>query len=230
MTTISRLILAVLCATGILSDTFAADVKKNKPARRDVENILEEIGGEHFPEDMKISPIGPLETDSTYYHIFSGTKRKGGYHLIFFDNTPAYLGYYLITLEPIGYGEGEIYLYLGSDSTVTIAIDDAGPPEKIKFPEIGQQANFVRAPVKEEPVEEEVQSTKKGVVKPKKTPEYRSWVITKGGKELNIESAIFVKFEDGIVTIKNGKNGLIANVSAGSLSPADKEYLKDLFQ
>lgn len=229
MTNLSRLILTALCAAGILSDTFAADVRKNKPARRDVENILKEIGGEHFPENMKVSPIGPVETDSTYYHVFYGTKRKGGYHLIFFDNTPAYLGYYLISLEPIGYGEGELYLYLTSDSTVTITIDDDGPPEKIKIPEVNQQSRFVPAPIKVEPVED-AQSTGGGPAKPKKKPEYRSWMITKSGQELNIESAIFVKFEDGIVTIKNGKNGLIANVPAGALSSADKEYLRDLLE
>jgi hypothetical protein len=231
MTSISRLMLTAVCASGILSSTFAADVRKNKPARKDVEQILEEIGGEHFPEGIKISPIGPVETDSTYYHVFSGTRKKGGYHLIFFDNTPAYLGYYLVALEPVGYGEGEIYLYLTSDSKYTITIGDEGPPEKIVITELNQQANFIRAPVKEEPVEEEVvESTDKGPAKPKKKPEYRAWTITKDRKALKIESAIFVKIEDGVVTIKNGKNGRSADVPVSSLSPADKEYLKDLLQ
>ena len=78
--------------------------------------------------------------------------------------------------------------------------------------------------------EEVVESTKKGPAKPKQKPEYRAWTITKDRKPLNVESAIFVKMEDGVVTIKNGKNGRVANVPASSLSPADKEYLKDLLQ
>lgn len=231
MTSISRLMLTAVCASGILSNTFAADVKKNKPSRNDVEAMLVEAGGEHFPEGLKLSPVGPVETDSTYYHVWYGTRKKGGYHLIFFDNTPAYLGYYLIALEPVGYGEGEIYLYLTSASKYTITIGDEGPPEKISITELNQQAKFVRPPVKEEPVEEEMVETRdKGPAKPKRKPEYRAWTITKDRKPLNIESAIFVKMEDGVVTIKNGKNGRIANVPASSLSPEDKEYLKDLFQ
>jgi hypothetical protein len=222
--------LTAVCAAGILSNTYALDVKKNKPSRKDVIRMLEEAGGEHYPEDLKVSPVGPVETDTTYYHVWYGTRKKGGYHLIFFDNTPAYLGYYLVALEPVGYGEGEIYLYLTSDSKFTIEIGDEGPPEKIDITDLNQQAKFIRAPVKVEPVEEETKITDKGPTKPKKKPEYRSWMITKGGKVLNIESAIFVKVEDGIVTIKNGKNGLTADVPASSLSPADKEYLKDLLQ
>lgn len=231
MTSISRLILTAVCASGILFNTYAADVRKNKPSRSDVEKILEEIGGEHFPEGMQISPIGPVETDSTYYHIFVGTRRKGGYHLIFFDNTPTYLGYYLLSLEPTGYGEGEIYLYLTSSSTYTITIGDDGPPEKINITDLGQVAKFVRAPVKEEPVEEvAVKKVDRGPAKPTKIPEYRSWKITMDSKVLNIESAIFVKAQKGIVTIKNGKNGMVADVPASALSAEDKEYLQDLFQ
>lgn len=231
MTRISRLILTAACAAGILSSTFAADVKKNMPSRKDAEQMLTEAGGDHYPEDMKISPIGPVETDSTYYHIFSGTLKNSGFHLIFFDNTPAYLGYYLVSLEPTGYGEGEIYLYLTSDSEVTIPIGDEGPTDKIRIGSTGMQATFIKAPVKEEPEEEEVVDTTDNTpAKIKKTPEYRSWNITKDGKTINVPSAIFVEMKNGNITIKNGKNGFVATVPAKSLSAADQEYLKDLLQ
>jgi hypothetical protein len=231
MTSISRLILIAACSAGILSSTFAANVGKNKPSRKDVEEILEEIGGDHFPEKMKISPIGPVETDSTYYHVFSGTLKKSGYHLIFFDNSLNYLGYYLITLEPIGYGEGEIYLYLTSDSTYTIEIGDDGPPEKINITELNQQAKFVRAPVKEEPEEEEiVASTDNTPAKEKKEPEYRPWNITKGGKVRHVPSAIFVEIKDKNITIRNAKNGKVATFPISAFSAEDREYLKDLLQ
>ena len=231
MTSIYRLLLTAVCVAGILSTTFAADVRKNKPSRSDVEKILEEIGGEHFPAKMKISPLGPIETESTYYHAFYGALKNGSYHLIFFDNTPAYLGYYLISLQPTGYGEGQVELYLSSSSTAIIPIPDSGPPEKIRIVELGKTAPFIRAPVKEEPEEEETVAAENNTPsKPKKKPEYRAWTITKDRKPLDIESAIFVKMEDGVVTIKNGKNGRIASVPASALSPADKEYLQDLLQ
>jgi hypothetical protein len=225
-----KVMLIAACSAGILYSAFAADVKKNKPSRSDVEKTLEEIGGEHFPENMKISPIGPVETDSTYYHVFSGTRKKGGYHLIFFDNTPAYLGYYLLTLEPIGYGEGEIYLYFTSDSTATILIPDEGPPEQIRIDESGEQVKFVPAPVVEEPVEEESDTTTGAAPKKKKKPEYREWNIAKDGRVINVPSAIFVNMEDGNVSIMNAKNGLIATVPVKTLSSEDKAYLKDLLQ
>jgi hypothetical protein len=225
-----KVMLTAACMAGILYSAFAADVKKNKPSRRDVEQRLEEIGGEHFPEGLKISPVGPVETDSTYYHIWYGTRKKGGYHLIFYDNTPAYLGYYLISYEPTGYGEGEIYLYRTSNSKTTVPVPDEGPPEKILTDESGLMARFIPAPVVEEPEEEPDETAALTSPKKKKKPEYREWNITKGGRVINVPSAIFVEMADGNVSIMNAKNGLIATVPASSLSPEDKAYLKELLQ
>lgn len=231
MIRISRLLLAAACLAGILSSTFAADVKKNMPKRKIVEQILEEIGGEHFPEKMKLSPLGSVETDSTYYHVWIGTLKRAGFHLIFFDNTPAYLGYYLVSLEPIEYGEGEIYLRLTSDSNITIPIPDEGPPEKIRMDDSGNQSKFITAPVKEEPEETEtVAIPGSKPLKEKVKPEYREWNISMGGKVINVPSAIFVEMKAGNVTIKNAKNGSLATIPASSLSAADKEYLKTLLQ
>ena len=140
MKTTYKVMLAAACSAGILYSAFAADVRKNKPSRRDVEQTLEEIGGEHFPEGLKISPVGPVETETTYYHVFYGIRKKGGYHLIFFDNTPEYLGYYLVSYEPVGYNEGEVVLYRTSDSTTIVPIPDEGPPEKIRTDESGSTA------------------------------------------------------------------------------------------
>lgn len=230
MTRIYRLLLTAVCAAGILSTTFAADVRKNKPSTSAVKKTLEEIGGEHFPANMKVSPLGPIETESTYYHAFYGALKNGSYHLIFFDNTPAYLGYYLISLQPTGYGEGEVELYLSSNSTAIIPIPDTGPPEKIRITEVGQSAKFMRAPVEEEPEEENAAAEDTGPTKPRKIPEYRSWTITKDGKELSIESAIFIDIKDGEITLKDGKKGLVATVPVKALSSDDKAYLKDLLQ
>jgi len=224
--------LTAVCLAGIISSTFAAaDVRKNKPSRRDVEKILEEIGGDHYPEHMQVSSIGSVKTDSTYYHVFCGTLRQGGYHLIFFDNTPKYLGYYLISLEPTGYGEGEIYLYLTSSSTVTIPIGDDGPPEKLRIGDTGMQpAIFVPAPVKKEPEADQTAGKGTGSIKTKKKVEYRAWTITKNGQQLHIESAVFVEIKNGDVIIKSGKNDMVATVPMNSLSDKDKAYVKDLFQ
>ncbi len=230
MKSILRLILTVACSAGILSSTFAADVRKNNPSRSDVEDILEEIGEGHFPEKMKLSPLGSVETDSTYYHVFYGTLKSSAYHLIFFDNTPTYLGYYLISLHPIGHGKGVVELYLTSDSITTISIGDEGPADKISIEGVPGQFKFVRAPVEEEPEEEAVATAANTPSKPKKKPEYRSWNITKDGKVRNVTSAIFVELKDKKVTIKDGKSGQVATFPISTLSAADKAYLKDLLQ
>lgn len=238
MKSISNVVLAFALTAGIVSGSLAADEKKNDPSKSEVEDILEEIGGDHLPERMKINELGSVETDKTYYHIFYGSLKKGGYHLIFFDNTPAYLGYYVITLEPSDYGEGEIYLRQGSGAPVTIPIGDEGPTDKLRIGSTGMTAKFIPAPVKEEPVVEETTdgasstaatSTSAPPKEPKK-PEYRPWTITMGGTVVNVESAIFVEMKDGKVTIKNAKNGKLATVKASALSDADKEYLRDLLQ
>lgn len=230
MKSISRLILTVACSAGILSSTFAADVKKNKPSKSDVEDILEAIGEGHFPEKMKLAGLGSVETESTYYHVFYGTLKNGSYHLIFFDNTPAYLGYYLISYKPIGHGKGVVELYLTSDSITTIPIGDEGPKDKISIEGATGQFKFVRAPVEEEPEEETVAAKDNTPSKPNKKPEYRSWNITKGGKVRNVTSAIFVELKDKKVTIKDGKSGQVATFPISTLSAEDKAYLKDLLQ
>lgn len=238
MKSISNVVLAFALAAGIVSGSLASDERKNDPSKSEVEDILEEIGGDHFPERMKINKLGSVETDKTYYHIFYGSLKNGGYNLIFFDNTPAYLGYYVVSLEPVDYGEGEIYLRQGSGSPVVITISDDGPPAKLRIGSTGATAKFVPAPEEEEPEVEEpaagasstAATSSSAPPKEPKKPEYRSWTITMGGTVVNVESAIFVEMKDGQVTIKNAKNGKLATVKASTLSDADKDYLRDLLQ
>ncbi len=232
MNNFSTVVAAIALSLGIVSSTPAADVKKNAPSKSKVEDILEEIGGEHFPEDMKVSFCASVETDTTYYHIFCGTLRKGGYHYIFFDNTPTYLGYYLISYEYYDYGESEFYLSLTSDSRITIPMTDAGPPPQLRLGSTGETVTFVKAPIKEEPVAE-VTTSKSSIGGPqraKKATEYRPWTVTMGGNVIEVESAIFVEMKDGQVTLKSAKNGQLANVPAKSLSAKDKAYLKDILE
>jgi len=229
----STVIATMAFSVGILSNTQAADVKKNAPSKSTVEKTLQEIGGDHFPEKMKISELGSIETDSTYYHIFVGTLKGGGFHYIFFDNTPTYLGYYLITYEPYDYGEGEFYLSRTSDSRITVPISDKGPTDKLTLEGTGESVTFVKAPVKEVPVVEApvaVKSTFGGPQKAKKPTEYRPWTVTMGGNVIEVESAIFVEMKDGQVTLQSAKNGQLATVPVKALSAADRAYLRDILE
>jgi len=231
MNNFTTVIATVAFSLGIVSNTLAADVKKNAPSKSTVEKTLKEIGGEHFPEKMKISELGSIETDTTYYHIFVGTLKNGGYHYIFYDNTPTYLGYYEISYEPYDYGEGEIYLSLTSDSRITVPITDAGPTDKLRLGSTGETVTFVKAPVIEKPEVEETTTKRSigGPQKAKKATDYRPWTITMSGKAIEVE-AIFVEMKDGQVTLKSAKNGQLATVPLKAFSNADKAYLKDILE
>ena len=62
-----KVMLTAACSAGILYSALAADVSKNKPSRRDVEQTLEEIGGDaasrfagrlHGPAGLKLGGRG----------------------------------------------------------------------------------------------------------------------------------------------------------------------------
>ena len=86
------LAVAVLAATTLV--TRASD--KNEPD--DVEEMLQNIGGKHYVEDMKVNDVGSVkvkndETDEeTYYHVYSAYVDPD-YRVIIFDNTPRYLAH-----------------------------------------------------------------------------------------------------------------------------------------
>ena len=227
---------------GTSSITVDAATKKNDPNKKEVEKILKEIGGEHYVDDMKINDIctldfeDPKTEEDVYYHIYSGSLRKGGYHLIIFDNKPEYLGYYSVSFEPADYEEGAVLLDSGDSDEDgntywhTVALDVDGPPEKIRID--GTPVSFVKNPNRE--AEEKMNGSDGApmLVVPEKEKsasgeviDYRDWTITMQGKEITV-NAIFEKIEGGKVYIKNAKNGRVAAVPGSALSEEDKEYVK----
>lgn len=256
MKNISASILAIALAMGSITSSQAADEKKNGPKnRRAVEQILETLGEDHNPEKMKISEVGAVETESTWFHIYSGYLRDENYYrIIIFDNTPKYLGYYEVPYRPDDVGEEEIVLF-NEDSAeeLTIPLTDKGPEKGIRFSN-GTTAQFIAAP---EPEVEEPAGPAEGETvnegdatplpgeeaaaaqesteqqepaKPEKKAEYRTWTITRSGQVITF-SAIFVELKDRrTIVLKNSKNGNTANILITELSAADRQYLKEFME
>lgn len=258
-------ILTVAVVGGIVLSAYASP-KKREPDKREVEKILQQIGGEHYVEGMKIRSIGKIENNipeeedkgniKAYYWVFSATLPDGGYHVIIFDNTPFYLGFYPSRLSPIECGEvsnegyikfdqgdfdeGEDPIFGGTDYW-TIKIPASGPRERVTLKNMeGAPSEFVKGPEpeKEEEVQQESrgamgQSLSSGSTKPQKKrikPEYRTWHVNFQGRIIEVESAIFVSVENGLITLKDGKTGKKVSLPARDFSDEDQKYLKGLMQ
>ncbi len=188
-----------------------------------------------------------------YYWIFVGElPDDGGYHLIICDNSPEphYLGYYPLKNRPVECGKGYIAMQVedvgiedpitGRMDTKSISLTEAGPTKRLSLPSPkGTPSEFVEAPSmeeveakikaeREEAAEEASSSPSERAASPKLKPEYRSWHINYGGRMITVESAIFVSYERGQVTLKNAKNGNNATIPFRDFSPEDQAYLKKL--
>ncbi|MDH3981890.1 MAG: hypothetical protein OES84_03205 [Kiritimatiellaceae bacterium] len=210
----------------------AKNEKKNAPKKKEVEKLLKEIAGDHYVEKMKIYEVGSIKVKPTYYHVFSGILRKGGYRIIIYDNTPKYLGFYTTDYEPCDYEEGAVLMKQSDGETYyKLTIGSKGPADRANIG--GIPTKFTKNPKLEEEAKtaEAEAGTGKLVVPEKeksKTGEvidYRDWKITMKGREITV-NAIFVKFEKGKVTIKDAKRGKEAIVPGNALSDEDKEYVK----
>lgn len=238
----TMLMLATLGFSLVQSDA----AKKNDPDDGEVEEILKKIGGEHFIEDMKVRNYCSLEFENeeteeeVYYHFYVGTLRKGGYHLIVFNNKPEYLGFYKTDYEPSEYNETEILLNSGESDEdgnsyyYNIAFSIKGPAEKIRID--GTPVSFVKNPNLEKEKSTESSGEEMVLVVPEKKTsstgeviDYRDWKITMGGQE-RIVNAIFEKVDDGKVYIKSSKNGAVAGIPGSALSLEDQEYVKRVME
>ncbi len=224
----SRLILFALLAANVAA---VAGEKKNVPSTREIETLLQTAGTEHSPEKMRINKVGSLETEESYYHIFSGSLRKGGYRVIFVDNSENYLGYYATEYEPVDYEEDAILLDSGESDEdgnmdyYSIFVGINGPSEKISID--GIPILFVKNLKLEE-------KAAKATTEGKATdgsiqPEYREWIITHKGKKIPVR-AIYVKQSKGNVFLKSEAKGITQPFSLNALSKEDKAYLKELEQ
>lgn len=237
-----KLLTALICTTLAATSMLSAEArtKKNEPDKREVEKFLKELGGEHWVDRMRVRDFCSLkfegeDGEDDYYHILTGDLKKGGYHIIIYNNVPEYLGFYQVEFEPAEYEEGLIRLDSGdSDGDGDTKYYDVPIPNKGPAPSIridGVPTKFVKNPQLEEkskaaadgtpiiPVVEKEKAASGEVI------DYRDWTITIGGKEVTV-NAIFVKVEKGKVTIKNAKNGKEAEIPGSALSDADKEYVR----
>ena len=235
-------IFTVAAILGSIATTVTAKTKKNDVDKKEVEKILKEVGGEHYVEGMKVRNLCTLEfedeaaDESVYYHFYVAALRKGGYHLVVFDNKPEYLGYYLTNYEPSEYNETEVMLDSGESDEdgnttwYTIPFTMKGPADKIRID--GTPVTFAKNPKRVEEAKEGAEGGTTALVIPEKQKsasgeviDYRDWTITMGGQERTV-NAIFEKIEGGKVYIKSSKNGAVAGVPGSSLSQEDQEYIR----
>lgn len=228
-----------LCAVSAV----AKSVKKNDPDKRDVLKELEEIGGEHYVERMKINQVGSLKIEKpdgkeTYYHVYNVTLKKAGYRIVIYDNTPTYLGYYPSDFEAVDYEDEAILL----DSTETdseggteyyrLPIPSKGPADRAKINKV--PTKFVKNPKLEAKNTVATGETPILVVPKEKSStgveiDYRDWKITIQGKERIYNAKFVSKSKDGRkVKIIDSKRGRTAEVPISALSDDDKEYLKSI--
>ena len=231
-------ILVTIAAMGMLT---AEAAKKNDPDKKEVLKLMEEIGDVHFEERMKVNDLCSLKFEDasgedSFYHIYVGTLKKGGYHVIVYNNVPEYLGFYKVEYEPSDYEEGTILLDSGdSDEDGNTSYFNLPIPDNFKGATVridGVPTKFVKNPQLEEKAAGSALAKTGGIpVVPKETSasgeviDYRDWKITMNGKEITV-NAIFVKVDKGKVTIKNSKNGREAQIPGSALSDEDKEYVR----
>ncbi len=226
---------AMTLAMGVATNALAKTEKKNPPRNsRAVEEALKEVDGEHYPERMKVSGSKmPIKAGDTYYHCFSGTLKEGGYHVIIFDNTPKYLGFYKTKFEPYDYEEGALMLNSGecdedgNDIPFLLPITAKGPADKVNIN--GVVTPFVKNPnleAKKEPGGVPAGPAKVATKEGKAlVPEYREWTINMRGKQMKF-TAIYVQKSGTKVTLKEQKRGLSNDFPIAALSKEDQAYLK----
>ncbi len=235
-----------------------ASPKKRDPDKRDVDSILKKIGDKHYFEDMKVRDIGMIKTDidedqdaggiKAYYWVYSTPlPEDAGYRLIIFDNEPRYLGYYDVLMSPMECNGKYIVLdqgdfdqgadpVTGETDRWSVEVPVNGPRKRITAPGPNGPAEFVAAPTIEEVKEQKKEERQEAAEQAgssssqKMVPEYRSWHIKIGDKVIKVESAIFIEYKGGEVTIKDAKTGRTVTKPIRDFSDEDQKYVKQLIR
>lgn len=228
-----KLLNLMICFALLASMEAGASEKKHMPSTKEVENILKEIGGEHYVDRMKIYKIGSFETKDSYIHAFNAVLKNSGFRIIFMDNNGNYIGYYASPIEPINYDNHAVLLDSGGSDAAgnpiyeSLPVGEDGLADKVRI--AGTPISLVRAQAKEEKPATAENATP--VIAPEEAasqgPEYREWTITRGGKTFTVR-AVFEKEAAGHVYIKSEVNGVTVPVSLYELSNQDKDYVKQL--
>lgn len=223
-------ILPVFALSIALTFNNLAAESKNQPNGSAVKKALKDAGAEHDPEDMKLSKVGPIEVDETYYHVWCGTMDEN-FRVLIFDNKPSYLGYYVSAFEPVDYEAGAVLLDSGESdeegntSFFYLRIGTGGPAEKVSID--GIPSPFVKNEKAELEKKTAAESNSNKEAEKSVVLEYRDWQITMRG-QTSTYNAIFVQKVGSKIKIKESKRGKTATIPITALSKADQEYLKQL--
>lgn len=234
----SSILMVLALAVGVAINASAKRERKEQPKARDVEETLEVIGGEHFPDKIKIKRIASIEVGDTYYHIFEGKLEAVGFHVIVFDNYNNYLGYYKSGFPPCNYQKPESIVIDSGDVNddgdplyffIPITVEK-GLPTKVELG--GVPTRLVKNPnLKEGDLKTgggggAAAATAEGAEEDGKVvPEFREWTIKFKGQELKVR-AIYIKQTFAEVTLKAEASGKERAFPINSFSKEDREYIK----
>ena len=195
--------------------------KKNPPRNtRAVEQALMEAGEPHFPEDIDVQKLGPIKHNETYFHVYAASLDTN-YRVLFFNNTPTYLGYYEVVFEPVDYEEGAVLLAAGGGTYFSLPLSKEGPAKEVVIDGaptpfiINEKAN--KGP--EKTTEDESSDAPKIV--------YRMWTVNIKGRDIPVK-ALFVKKEGSQIFLQDEKRGIVKGFSLSKLGKEDVAYLRTI--
>ncbi|MDF7809167.1 hypothetical protein P4E94_17100 [Pontiellaceae bacterium B12219] len=224
--------LGVLC--GLVHSASA--IIKNVPDEDAVEEYLEELGEQHWHEDLDVDKFGSLQVKDpasgkdTYFHLFRAYLDKK-YRVIVYDNNEQYIGFYETPLEPVAVEEGAVLVSSGDGTSYyKLPVTTEEFPRRMR---LGLTfANFIKNQqlAKESATETKPASSlnKNGAETEERAgPTYREWTVSVNNQEITF-NAVFLKHEGSRIYLKESKRGLENDFPIHIFSEKDKAYLKNL--
>ena len=216
---ITKPVLITLALICMASMSFSE--KKNPPRNtRAVEQALMEAGEPHFPEDIDVQKLGPIKHNETYFHAYAASLDTN-YRVLFFNNTPTYLGYYEVAFEPVDYEEGAVLLAGGGGTYFSLPLSKEGPAKEVVID--GTPIPFIineKATKGPEKTTEDESSDAPKIV-------YRMWTVNIKGRDIPVK-ALFVKKEGSQIFLQDEKRGIVKGFSLSKLGKEDVAYLRTI--
>ncbi|MDZ8117662.1 hypothetical protein [Pontiella agarivorans] len=214
----------------------AEAVRKNPPDEKEVEEILIELGDDHWVKDMDVDEFAssriedPVTEEDTYLHIYTSyVDASEKYRIILFDNEQRYLGYYRSRFEPVDYEENAVLVDAEDGSTYfRLPLSTEGFPSRVRTglsittfienehiePDPGPETHDEQQPVQESDPDE---------------PQYRDWTVNIRDREITF-NAVFVRRDGDKIVLKESKQGKVNGIPGQLFSEKDQEYLKDILE
>ena len=216
---ITKPVFITLILISMVSMSFSE--KKNPPRNtRAVEQALMEAGEPHFPEDIDVQKLGPIKHNETYFHVYAASL-DANYRVLFFNNTPTYLGYYEVAFEPVDYEEGAVLLAGGGGTYFSLPLSKDGPAKEVVID--GTPSLFI---INEKATKGPAKTTEDN---PSDTPKivYRMWTVNIKGRDIPVK-ALFVKKEGSQIFLQDEKRGIVKGFSLSKLGKEDVAYLRTI--